>query len=100
MDPKHLLHQLMVKPITAQEEKLRSRHPFVPAARKLQWIDYKWDVKYSEDQSKIRLFVLRSSARPFGMDLPRLAWVRLNRLRTLVLEDSSHPCTNGDLLLQ
>ena len=34
MDPNHLLHQLMVGPITAHEERLRSRHPFVPAARK------------------------------------------------------------------
>ena len=54
----------MVVPITAYEERLRSRHPFVHAARNLlnelstpstraaQWIDYKWDVKYSKDTLK------------------------------------------------
>ena len=35
IDLKHLLHQLMVGPITTHEEKLRSQHPFVSAARKL-----------------------------------------------------------------
>ena len=50
---------------------IRSRHPFVPAAGKLinelsklsiqaaQWINYKWDVKYCEDQLELRLFVSR-----------------------------------------
>ena len=33
MDSKHLLHQLMERPIIALEERLRSRNPFVPAAR-------------------------------------------------------------------
>ena len=59
MDPKQLIYQLMVGPITAYEERLRSRHLFVFAAHKLlnelsklsiqaaQWIDYKWDVKYT-----------------------------------------------------
>ena len=53
MDPKHLLHQLMVRSITAHKERQRSRHLFVRAARKLlnelsilsiraaQWIQYK-----------------------------------------------------------
>ena len=35
MDPKHLLHQLMVGPITAYEKRLRSGHPYVPVTRKL-----------------------------------------------------------------
>ena len=62
MDPKHLLRQLMVWRTTAHDERLQSYHPFVPVARKLlnelfklsiraaQWIDYEWDVKYSENQ--------------------------------------------------
>ena len=54
MDPKHLLHQLMVELTTAYEERLRSRHPFVPAPRKLlnelsiraaQWTDCKCTTK-------------------------------------------------------
>ena len=35
MDSKHLLNQLMVGPIAAYEERLRSRHAFVPTAGKL-----------------------------------------------------------------
>ena len=41
-------------------------------------------MKYFEDQSELRLFVPRPSARSFGMGLPRLAWVRLNRLRSSI----------------
>ena len=41
-------------------------------------------MKYSEDQSELRLFFPRLSARPLDISLPRLAWVRLNRLRTAV----------------
>ena len=78
----------------ANKERLQSQNPFVPATRKLlielsklgirteQWTDYKWDVKYSEDQSKLRLFVPRPNARPFEMDLHRSAWGLFNRLRT------------------
>ena len=72
----------MEGPITAHEERLRSRHPFVPAARNLlntlsklsiraaQEIDNKWDFKYSEDQTELRLFVPRPSNRPLGIRLP------------------------------
>ena len=35
MDPKHLLYQFMVGPTADHKERLRSRHPFVLAARKL-----------------------------------------------------------------
>ena len=41
-----------------------------------------YDPKYSKNQLELRLFVLRPSTRPFGMGLPRPAWVRLNRLCT------------------
>ena len=94
MDQKTRLHQLLVGPITAYEERPRSRHSFVSAAGKLlnklsnrsiraaQSIDSTWNVKYFEDQSELCLFVPRPSARPLRMGLPRPAWVRLNRLRT------------------
>ena len=35
-------------------------------------MDWLWDMKYSEDQSKLCLFVPRSSARPLGMIRPDL----------------------------
>ena len=81
MDPKHLLHQLMVEPTIAHEKRLRSCHLFVPAARKLfdessklsiraeQQSDYNWDAKHSEGSSELRLFVSRPSTRSLDMGL-------------------------------
>ena len=94
MNPKHLLHQLMARSGTTHEKRLRSRHHFVPAVRKLlvklsklsicaaQWIVYKRYGNYSEGKSELCLFVPRPSIRQFGIGLPRLVWIQLNRLRT------------------
>ena len=60
MDSYHFLRHLMIGPTTVQGEMQRSRHLFVSAARKIltelselnvcaaQWINYKWNPKYSE----------------------------------------------------
>ena len=94
MDAKHLLHRLIVGPTTANDERLRSRHLFVTAALKplnelfklsirvAQCTDHKWDVKYCEGQSELRLFVPRPGSRTLSVGLPRLPWVRRNRLCT------------------
>ena len=82
-DSKHLLHQLMVRPIIAHEEKTTTLTPICACSTQAaQSIKYKWIVKYSEDQSKLRLFVPRLCSWPLGMGLPRPARVRLNRLCT------------------
>ena len=74
--------------------RLTSRRPFVLAARNLldslarlgirasEWTNHKWKTEYCEGASRLRIFVPRTGARPVGMDLPRAAWVKLNRLRT------------------
>ena len=74
--------------------RLRSRCPFVPAARNLldnlarlgirasEWKNYKWKTEYCENASRLRAFVPETGARPVGMGLLRAAWVKLNRLRT------------------
>ena len=73
-------------------ERLKSRRPFVPAARKLlqdlteldireaQWTDFKWSTEYSECSSDLRAFIPRTSTRPMGMGLPRSSWVRAQPL--------------------
>ena len=73
--------------------RLRSRRPFVPAARNLldnlaslgirasEWTNHKWNADYCKNVSRLRNFVPRTGARPVGMGLPRAAWVKLNRLR-------------------
>ena len=93
-NPDHILHGQLVRPPDANEERLISRRPFVPAARKLldnlstldiraaQWTNFQWITEYLDGTSRLRDFMPRASLRPLGMGLPRLAWVRLNRLRT------------------
>ena len=75
-------------------ERLKSRRPFVPAARKLlndlskldiraaQWTNCRWSAEYSKRTFVLHVFIPRTSCRPLGMGLPRTSWVKLNRLRT------------------
>ena len=94
LDPDHILHGLLSGSSDNRQVRLRSRRPFVPAARNLldnlarlgirasEWTNYKWKTEYYENASRLRAFVPRTGARPVGMGLPRAAWVKLNRLRT------------------
>ena len=74
--------------------RLRSRCPFVPAARNLldncarlgipasEWTNHKWKTEYCENASRLCAFVPGIGARPVGMGLPQAAWVKLNCLQT------------------
>ena len=44
--------------------------------------NHKWNTEYCENASRLRVFVPSTGTRPVGMDLPRAAWVELNRLQT------------------
>ena len=93
LDPGHILYELLAGSTHGYRERLKSRRPFVPAARKLlqdlteldiraaQWTDFKWSTEYSECSSDLRAFIPRTRTRPMGMGLPRSSWVRINRLR-------------------
>ena len=96
LDPNHILfwYGLLSESSDACQERLRSRRPFVPAARNLldnldgigicalEGTNYKWKTKYCENSFRLRVFVSRTGARPVGMSLSQAAWVKLNRLRT------------------
>ena len=94
LDPDHILHGHLQGSPDADGKRLKSRHPFVPSARKLldslsqmgtrvaQWTSTKWNMEYSERTSGLHAFIPRVSTGPLGMSLPRAAWVRLNRLRS------------------
>ena len=94
LDPDHILHGLLSGSSDTRQMRLRSRRPFVPAARNLlenlarlgicasEWTNHKWNAEYCEGASRLHAFVPRTDARPVGMRLPRAAWVKLNRLRT------------------
>ena len=94
LDPDHILYGLLSGSSDTRQVRLRSRRPFVPAARNLlnnlarlgihasEWTNQKSNTEYFKNASRLRAFVPRTGARPVGMGLPRAAWVKLNCLRT------------------
>ena len=94
LDPDHILYGLLSGSSDTRQERLRSRRPFVPAARNLldnlarlgisasEWTNHKWQTEYCENAFRLRVFVPETGAKPVGMGLPRVAWVKLNRVRT------------------
>ena len=94
LDPDHILYGLLSGSSDTRQVRLRSRRLFVPAARNLlnnlarlgirasEWTNHKWKTEYCKNASRFRAYVLETGARPVGMGLSRIAWVKLNRLRT------------------
>ena len=94
LNPDHILNDLLSGSSDTCQVRLRSRRPFVLAARNLldnlarlgirasEWTNYKSNAEYCENASRLRAFVPGTGARPAGMGLRRVAWVKLNRLRT------------------
>ena len=94
LDPDHILYGLLSGSSDTRQVRLRSRRPFVPAARNRldnlarlgirasEWKNHKWNAEYCENDSRLHVFVPETGARPVGVGLPRAAWIKLNRLRT------------------
>ena len=94
LDPDHIFYGLLSGSSDTLQVRLRSRRPFVPAARNLldnlarlgirasEWTNHKWNAEYCENASRLRAFMPGASSMPVGVGLPRAAWVKLNRLRT------------------
>jgi len=93
MELGHLLYLALTRPSSAVARRLKSRHPFVPAAQHLisssdnnniraaQGVEYQWNAEWTDSPTRVRIFIPDTGTHP-GMTLPRRAWVRLNRLRT------------------
>ena len=93
LDPDHVLYGLLSGFLDTRQVKLRSRRPFVSAARNLlnnlarlaicasEWTNPKWKTEYCENASRLRVFMPGTGAKPVGIGLPRAAWVGLNRLQ-------------------
>ena len=106
LDPNHILYGLSSGSSDTRQVRLRSRRPFVPAARNLlnnlarlgirasEWTNHKEKTEYCENASRLRAFVSGTGARTVEMGLPRAAWVKLNRLWTGVerFYSSMHKC--------
>ena len=85
LNPGHILHGQQTEPLAASEERLKSRHPFVPAAWKLwhnlselgirtaQWTNLTWDTEYSKSTSALCVWIPMVNTRSIGMSLTRTA---------------------------
>jgi len=94
MKPGHLLHSALTRPSGAAARRLKSRHPFLPAAQQLislsdnnniraaQWADHQWNVEWADKSTRLRTSIPDTGTHTPGMTFPRRAWIRLNRLRT------------------
>ena len=94
LDPDHVLYGLLSGSSDTGQVRLRSRCPFVPAARNLlenlarlgirasEWTNHKQKMEYCKNASKVCGFVPKIGARPVGTGLLRATWVKLNHLRT------------------
>ena len=94
MEPGHLLHSALTRPSSAAARRLKSRHPFVPAAQQLirfsdnnniraaQWADHQWNAEWADNPTRLRTLIPDTGTHKPGMTLPKRALVRLNRLRT------------------
>jgi len=94
MEPGHLLHSALTRPSNVDARRLKSRHPFVPAAQQLisfsdnnniraaQWADYQWNAEWADNPTRLGILIPDTGTHPPGMTVPRKARVRLNRLRT------------------
>jgi len=90
----HLLHSALTHTLGAAARRLKSRHPFVPAAQQLtsfsdnnniraaQWAGHQWNAEWADNPTRLRILIPHTGTHTHGMTLPRRAWVRLNRLRT------------------
>ena len=87
MEPGHLLHSTLTSPSSADARRLKSRHPFVPAAQHLisssdnnsiraaQWADHQWNASGGKTPQDSNFHPRHRRPSP-GTTLPRTAWVR------------------------
>ena len=90
----NILYGLLSGSSDTSQMRLKSRRPFVPAARNhldnlarfgiraSEWTNHKWNAEYYKGASRLGAFVPRTGTRPVGIGLPLAAWVKLNRLRS------------------
>ena len=88
MDPGHLPHSALTCPSSAVAWRLKSKHPFVPAAqqfisfcdnnsiRAAQQADHQWNTKCADNPTRLRTLIPDIGTQSPGMTLPRRAWVR------------------------
>ena len=105
LEPNHLLHHKIISPELRQSRCLKSRHPFVPAAKELlsnlnqldvraaDWAEDSWRSEWNNCNTRLHHFICINTPPP-GMHLQRRSWVQLNHLCTGVgqFRSSLHTC--------
>ena len=88
---------LIPPPAVYANQRLKRRHFSTEAGRLLTmsplhpgWILDSWVKQWSTSTSTLRKFIHSPSYKPPGFDLPRNAWVNLNRLRSGVAKTQSY----------
>ena len=94
LNPDHLIHSRLCDLVDGHPRRLKSRHPFVPAALRLLddsnnqsipaagWADHRWSAEWQSNSTRLHSFAPEVDPHPVGVSLPRQAWVCFNRLRT------------------
>ena len=110
MDFDHILYGLLSGSSDTRQVRLRSRRPFVPAARNLldnlarlgirasEWTNHKWNAEYCKNASRLRVLCPRPVPGLLGWGYPEQLGLSSTACG-LVLGDSIRPCTNGVSLL-
>jgi len=94
MERGHLLHSALTRPSSANARRLKSRHPFVPAAQHLislyasniraaLWADHQWNAEWT-DSPQDSAFSSPTPAPTPRNDPPKKRWIWFNRLHTSV----------------
>jgi len=90
---RHLPHSVPTRPSSDNARRLKSRHPFVPAAQHLissfnnnniraaQWADHQWNAEWADNRTRLCVFIPDTGTHPPGATLPRRAWVQQGRIR-------------------
>jgi len=72
----HLLHLALTRPSSANARRLKSRHPFVPAAQHLisfsdnnnvraaQWADHQWNAEWTDSPTRLKIFITDTGTYP------------------------------------
>jgi len=76
MEPGHPLHSALTCPLSANTWRLKSRHPFIPAAQHLislsdnnnihvaQWADYQWNAEWVDNTTRLCMFIPDNGTHP------------------------------------
>ena len=101
LEPNHLFCHKIASAQLRQSRRVKSRHPFVLAFKKLlsnlnqldiraaDWAEHSWSSEWNNFNARLHHFICNIDTPPPGIHLPRRTWLRLNHLRTGVGRFSS-----------